>query len=35
MGDDVYVSLEDMKRYGKAIEGFWEELSNALAQAGK
>ncbi|MDO9371824.1 MAG: hypothetical protein Q7U07_04445 [Gammaproteobacteria bacterium] len=32
-GDDIYVSLEDLKRYADAAGQFWEELSDALAQA--
>src|SRR5258708_22579438 len=33
MGDDIYVSLEDLKRYADAVVQFWEELSDALAQS--
>lgn len=32
-GDDIYVSLEDLKRYADAVVQFWEELTKALAQA--
>lgn len=30
VGDDLYVSLKDLKRYGESCVGFWHELSDAL-----
>lgn len=32
-GDDIYVSLQDLKRYADAVVRFWTELTDALAQA--
>jgi len=33
MGEDVYVSIDDIKRYAIAVEQFWSELSDAMARA--
>jgi hypothetical protein len=33
MGDDLYVSEEDLVVYTKAVQGFWEELASALEAA--
>lgn len=32
MGEDLYVSLEDIRRYANAVEQFWSELSDAMAR---
>lgn len=32
-GDDLYVSLNDLRRYGDAVVSFWGELSEAIAAA--
>lgn len=32
MGEDLYISLDDIRRYAEAIEQFWSELSDAMAQ---
>lgn len=31
MGEDIYVSISDLKRYAQAVEQFWEELLNTMA----
>lgn len=33
MGEDVYVSIGDLKCYAQAVEQFWEELLAVMAQA--
>jgi len=32
MGEDLYVSLDDIRRYAAAVEQFWSELSDAMAR---
>ena len=32
-GDDIYVSLDDLKRYADVVVQFWQELSDAMALA--
>jgi len=32
MGEDVYVAVQDLKRYANTVEQFWEELSDAMAR---
>jgi hypothetical protein len=33
MGEDIYVSLDDIGRYANAVEQFWSELSDKMANA--
>jgi len=32
MGEDLYVSVDDIRRYANAVEQFWSELSDAMAR---
>lgn len=32
MGEDLYVSVDDIRRYANAVEQFWAELSDAMAR---
>ena len=32
MGEDLYVSLNDIKRYANAVEQFWSELADAMSR---
>jgi hypothetical protein len=32
MGEDVYVSVQDLRRFANSVEQFWKELSDAMAR---